>query len=45
MVVAVGTVFNEVLLWKPFYGHEETSIQFVEKRLKGHEVNKIFATY
>lgn len=40
--VAVGTVFNEILIWKPFHftkGSNATKSAInVEKRLTGHEV-------
>lgn len=42
MLVAVGTVFNEVLIWQPFHlmksVQQRMFITSVHKRLKGHEV-------
>ena len=51
LVAAVGTVFNEVLLWNPFHStNSRDVVDFsssintdvaVNKRLKGHEVSRI----
>ncbi|XP_070541376.1 tRNA (34-2'-O)-methyltransferase regulator WDR6-like [Ptychodera flava] len=37
LVVAVGTVFNQVVLWKPTGDRTESNQALVEKRLCGHE--------
>ena len=38
LVVASGTVFNQVALWKPSTEHNATERCAVQKRLTGHQV-------